>query len=130
MTRSATLVCANGVYDILCALGILLVPNTGIAQLHTSMFSLPLDPLARRMLAYWLITYGAIRVAAMSRNKTLHSLVVMTYLLEAAAFAAEHLVHDTAHWQKVAFVSTSCICIAYYYLSECTYPWRVGTCLF
>jgi hypothetical protein len=116
--RWSTLVSANGIYDIVCALSILFAANTelgfSIAQLHTSMFVMPLDPLARRMLAYWLITYGTIRIAAVSRNKTVHSLVLMTYLLEAVVFASEHIVHDTTHWHKTAFVSTTCICIVYY----------------
>jgi hypothetical protein len=114
MIRSSTLVCANGIYDIVCAFSILFASNSGIAQLHTSVFSLPFDPLARRMLAYWLITYGAIRIAAVSHNRAVRFLVIMTYLLEAAVFATEHVVHDTTHWHKAAFVSTTCIWIVYY----------------
>lgn len=109
-------VSANGVYDIMCAVGILFLPNvwifSNLAQLHPTMFTTPENqnhPILRRSLAYWLLTYGSMRIAIVRRDDVVDYLVAMTYFLEAAAFAFEDVVHLTTQRDKVAWVSWSSV---------------------
>jgi hypothetical protein len=109
-------VCANGIYDVVCALSILFLPNTWIfrnlAQLHPTIFSAVTDqinPILRRTLAYWLITYGIVRVAVVRCDDVIDYLIASTYFLEAAAFTFEHVVHGTTQRNKVVWVACSSI---------------------
>lgn len=102
----------NGVYDILCAFGILFQPNilvfSKFAKLHPTMFSdeaYQKHPILRRILAYWILTYGLIRIAIIRHDIAIDVLVATTYLLEASAFAFEDIAHSTTQRYKVAWVS-------------------------
>jgi hypothetical protein len=103
----------NGVYDILCAAGILWfsdVPGFSVlAKLHTDMFAKEehrQNPVIRRMMAYWLMTYGMVRIAAgLSRTPHLYIIAAMTYFVEAGCFEYENRVGRTMIPSKVAFVS-------------------------
>jgi hypothetical protein len=108
-----SLVWVNGVYDIVCALSILFMPHTTLGTLHLSIFTCPVEPLTRRILAFWLLTYGSIRVAHF-KGKTQY-LVTVSYLLEAIFFLSEYSVWHTAQGYKVAFVVSSSMAIAYFY---------------
>jgi hypothetical protein len=103
----------NGVYDILCAISMLFLPKVWIfsvfSRLHPSMFTTPIDPITQRILSYWVMTYGAIRISAIMRNDVVDSLVSMTYLFEATVFAFEYIVHGTTHLYKTIWVIISCI---------------------
>lgn len=117
------IVAANGVYDVMCAVGILFLPNTiffsKLAQLHPTMFAEAADqnhPILRRALAYWLITYGAVRIAIFVRCDAVDYLGAVSYFVEAAAFAFEDVVHNTTVRQKVAWVSWSSVLLGIWVL--------------
>jgi hypothetical protein len=111
---------SNGLYDIACAVGILFVPNAWIfselARLHPCIFSAEEDasnPLVQRVLAYWLMTYGSIRlVGGIAPSYTLKWLVIMTYLVEAFAFGFEYVFYQNTQWYKVLWICTSCIILS------------------
>jgi len=76
----------NGVYDILCAISILgIVPFPILDELHLSVLkkNKKEDPLMERFLAYWLFTYGLIRIFGDRR------LIAYSYFTEATFFANE-----------------------------------------
>ena len=80
----------NGAYDIACATCILFVKNdyTQLSSLHSSMFKTKGDdPMLRRLLAYWLLTYGFARlVAGIHYSVSSDMIASMTYFLEAFCF--------------------------------------------
>ena len=108
-----TILLLNGIYDILCSAGILWFSNipgfSELSKLHTGMFSKESDrenPVIRRLLAYWLMTYGMVRLAAsLSQTRPLYIVAAMTYFIEAGCFEYENRVGETLISTKVAFVS-------------------------
>lgn len=67
----------NGIYDILCALTILDVVKIPILQdLHLSMFHEELNDISKRLLGYWIMTYGFMRLS----NNPL--IIYESYILE------------------------------------------------
>lgn len=91
---------ANGVYDVMCALSLLgVVP--WMRHLHLSMVVMAFTtPLAERMFAYWILTYGIVRCCSDNMR-----LVALTYVLEAACIIHEYYVHHT-------FVAVNTVCTA------------------
>ena len=87
----------NGVYDMCCCLGILFLSNVpGFAQLsrlHNTMFvddENVENPIIRRLLAYWLMTYGMVRTVAGARQElALDVAAALTYFIEAFCFEFE-----------------------------------------
>ena len=72
-----TLFVVNGLYDILCALTLLDVVKIPILQdLHISMFHRELTDISKRLLGYWIMTYGFMRL---SNN---FFLIYESYILE------------------------------------------------
>jgi hypothetical protein len=110
------IVCANGIYDVVCAVGIIVPPNTfllsSLGCLHPNMFVEPIDAVTRRILSYWLATYGVVRIAAVMNNDIVDILVIFTYLFEAYVFTLEYIFYKTTHGCKVAWVSASSILLA------------------
>ena len=89
------LIVANGIYDIICGVCILKNHNR---EPHLDMFIIQLNPDSRRFLAYWIITYGIIRLMAN------HRIAAITYFIEAALFEYERT-HFTLVPYKVSFVT-------------------------
>lgn len=111
-------VACNGVYDLLCAASILFLSDASflgiLAKLHPNMFVDDRDrdnPVVRRLLAYWLATYGCVRVAACARDRRTDILAIATYFIEACAYANEYIIYRTAAGDKAAFVSLSSLVI-------------------
>jgi hypothetical protein len=104
-----SVVCANGIYDIVCAIAIILYPSSSMGRLHTDVFVAPMDDIARRMLAYWVFTYGIVRLVAVLHHPAVDRLIVATYLLEGVVFALEALVHHTTYHWKVLWIVGTCI---------------------
>jgi hypothetical protein len=107
---------SNGVYDILCALSILShgkLPLVGcLAQLHSTMYKEEIqkrdlfDSVFKRMLAFWIFTYGCIRlVAGLDASYFMDILAAVSYFIEAVAFEYESRVGDSMDQAKVTFVS-------------------------
>lgn len=115
----------NRVYDLMCALSILFlssVPVVGFfSTLHPQMFANSEDanhPVIRRLLAYWLLTYGTVRVAA-GFDRALVFVGAVTYFIEALCFVYEYRIGMTMKGAKVAFVSLFsvllsllCLCVS------------------
>lgn len=90
----------NGIYDILCAACILkIIDIPFLSELHTSMIKIK-NPVSERFLAYWIFTYGIIRI---SGNRPLIS---YSYFIEAAFFANEFIL-DNVYTEKTIFVVAS-----------------------
>jgi hypothetical protein len=104
-----SVVCANGVYDIVCAIAIMFFPDTSIGRLHVDVFVAPMDAITRRILAYWVLTYGVIRMAAVLHHQTVDRVIVTTYLLEAVVFAVETLVFNSTHRCRAAWIVGTCM---------------------
>jgi hypothetical protein len=104
-----SVVCANGIYDIVCAIAIMFFPDTSMGRLHVDVFVAPMDTITQRMLAYWVLTYGIIRIAAVLHHHLVDRLIITTYLLEAVVFAVEALVYNTTHKGRVAWIVGTCI---------------------
>lgn len=71
----------NGIYDILCGLNLLnVIKLPFLDTIHTQMFHhvLIADDFTRRLLAYWIITYGIIRLCGEKRSH----LISLSYYLE------------------------------------------------
>ena len=94
----------NGVYDIICATSILFLPSVPIfhlfSHLHSDMF-VDKDDFAKRMLAYWIYTYGFVRLlAGIHFDIFLYLIACATYILETAAVAFEACKHnETEAWR-------------------------------
>ena len=94
----------NGIYDILCALCILKIIDFPIIRnLHTQMLSRvhpELNSLVERFFAYWIFTYGIIRVSDCT------SLIPYSYYIE-AAFITNEIIHQTIDKQNLSVVAAS-----------------------
>ena len=85
----------NGIYDILCALSILKIINIPVLeQIHLQMFkNMNYEPIFERFLAYWIFTYGIIRVKY-------NIFVPYSYYIESLFIANECLVYKTIIFEK------------------------------
>ena len=90
----------NGIYDILCAACILHIIE--IPSIHLSMIKTETNPITERYLAYWIFTYGVIR---MSGN---NQLISCSYFIEALFFFNEYR-NDAVYTDKAWFVIISSI---------------------
>jgi hypothetical protein len=104
------LIKVNGVYDILCALSILRVVNIPyLDRLHLSMIKNNSEnPLFERFLAYWIFTYGIMRLSV---NNSF--IVSGSYFLEALFFANELFKHRSVYVDKALFVIFTSLLIGY-----------------
>lgn len=103
------LIKANGLYDILCAVIILSKKNTILGKLHASLFlTHQLNTMSLRMLAYWIFTYGMIRL--LSDNKILLS---SSYMIEMGVYANEIIVHKSVSICKSVPVMIMSMVFAY-----------------
>jgi len=104
----------NGLYDILCGCCILWQCETiqlfvYLGSLHPTMFIEPNHsnhPVIRRLLAYWLFTYGLVRLfAGMTEEFYLDIVAAITYFLEAFCYEYERWIGQTVIHEKTTFVS-------------------------
>lgn len=109
----SVLLIANGLYDIVCAVSILgSLPV--FSAIHASLFQEPLVPVMARLLAYWILTYGVIRLycGLVSGNKVL---AIVSYVIEALCLELEALSSGNSVWPNrahfVAFLSFGFGCL-------------------
>ena len=98
-------VALNGVYDIACAIQLLLFP--GLYELHISMFESEDDrenSVVHKLMASWMFTYGCIRLWQVSPT-----LIAVSYLIEAAAF---HSLMDRIYRWNGMFVCYTSLAMA------------------
>jgi hypothetical protein len=99
-----TVFAINGLYDILCAISILgIVPVPILDELHLSVLQKHKkeDPLMERFLAYWLFTYGLIRIFGDRR------LIAYSYFTEALVFGNEWAIYDADSSQALFIIWSS-----------------------
>ena len=117
------IVLINGVYDIVCAICILLcigcqatVPV--FSKLHPTMFlERSDDPVVNRLLSYWILTYGIVRLyAGLVDDYHIQILAAMTYFIEAGCFSYENLVGMTLVDYKANFVSITSVILGSFLL--------------
>uniref|UniRef100_A0A6C0DCL7 Uncharacterized protein n=1 Tax=viral metagenome TaxID=1070528 RepID=A0A6C0DCL7_9ZZZZ len=98
------IVLLNGIYDILCAISILKIIHIPIlSELHLSMIKkYDRNPLFERFFAYWIFTYGIIRIFG---NNLLISL---SYFVEAVFLLNEYM-NNILVTDKALFVIVSSI---------------------
>lgn len=95
-----TLVRLNGLYDLLCGaclLNYIHIPM--LNRLHTNMFQQTLtNEFSSRLLAYWIITYGTVRLLCHTTP-----LLSISYYLEAACLWHEMKYHQ--EYSRLLFTS-------------------------
>ena len=92
----------NGIYDIICSLCILFHLKNKIHFLHPNIFLNNHDKRFNRLLAFWIFTYGIIRLFA-AFNSQLIIFASITYFIEAFYFLYE-LYLNTTYREKAIFV--------------------------
>ena len=94
-----TIVRLNGLYDLLCGACLLnFIQIPVLNRLHTDMFNITKDDLSSRLLGYWVIMYGTIRLC---HDTTL--LVSLSYYLEAICLWHEMKYHP--QYSRLLFTS-------------------------
>jgi len=103
------LLIANGLYDVVCAFCTICAPETSI---HLTCFikeEVRQDPMIRRLLAYWIATYGLVRLHAGIAGEC-YGIAAATYFVECASYGLEMRYSEMIPW-KASFVSASCALI-------------------
>ena len=91
----------NGIYDVLCGLSILgYIRIPYLENLHLDMIkNNKNNEILKRYYAYWILTYGYIRLTQTDVN-----LLVMSYLIEAIFIANEVYNTEDMYKEKGVFV--------------------------
>ena len=105
----------NGIYDILCSLSILFT-NNYFSNIHPNLFKdkeNQENPIIRRFMAYWILTYGSIRLFSgyYQNSKELLLLSYYSYLIEILAFEYELFISNSLYLYKIKFISIVSIII-------------------
>jgi hypothetical protein len=105
----------NGIYDILCSFSILF-SNNYFSNIHPKLFKdkeNQENPIIRRFMAYWILTYGSIRLFSgyYQNSKELLLLAYYSYLIEILAFEYELFISNSLYLYKVKFISIVSIII-------------------
>lgn len=116
-----SLIVFNGIYDIFCGINIILFfneksPNI-FACLHPSIFIYDKDivhPIFYRMLAYWIITYGTIRIMYFCNSKYIRAIVSFTYIFEAFVFCFEFCCYDSTFLYHTLWISSTSLILSYF----------------
>lgn len=98
----------NGVYDIICSASLLNIIHPFFTQFHLNMFYFNLDPLEIRLLAYWIATYGSIRIIGS------YKLICISYCIEALFIINETFIEKTIYLDKGIFVIFFSFLLAFY----------------
>lgn len=107
----------NGVYDIACSISIIAPCNNMLSVLHVQIFQDNVSTagclLWHRIMAYWVLTYGMVRLAsAVYCHRVLHALSAGTYLVEAMAYILEGFYFKTVvRHQKFLICSCFALCL-------------------
>jgi len=99
----------NGIYDIICGISILFFNNI-FSKLHTSLFIEDLSDINKRFLAYWILTYGIVRLYIGWYDELIF-IGSITYILE-AVFLEYELLNNNMDIIKTHLVSLFSILLA------------------
>ena len=120
MNLFSKIILLNGIYDILCAISILQIVNIPIINnLHLSMLNLSQDnnPIMQRFMAYWIFTYGVLRIYSGYSNN--YELAAISYFIEAAIISNEFFIYKSMVINSSVFVIISSIVLG----GLCWYSW-------
>ena len=81
----------------------LLITDNYFSRFHLSIFKQKPDEINKRFLAYWIITYGIIRLFLGISNKY-SFLITLSYLIEILAFEYELYLSNNLYKYKVRFI--------------------------
>ena len=115
----SSLLIINGIYDILCAFSILGVSfplSTYLSELHPEMIrdDCSDNPVTRRILAYWIFTYGVIRlIAGIYPREDYFVVASVTYFIEAFALEYESYLGYARYPIQIHFVSLFSIILGF-----------------
>lgn len=110
----------NGIYDIICALSILYFNNNYFSNFHIDIFKdeYKKNNVMNRILAYWILTYGIIRIFAIFNNYYLNILIIISYLIEIFGFVNEEFFYKTTITYKVSFISFFSLIIILFFINK------------
>lgn len=92
-----TIIFLNGIYDLVC--GFLFL------DIHKLVFKIEYNnDLMKRLLSYWIITYGIIRIAIISNNPIINIMIIISYFIEIFAFFNESYFYNTTDKNKVEWI--------------------------
>ena len=98
---------ATGYYDILCGLCLLGILNIPVLNtLHTNMFVETLTPQSQRLLGYYVLLQGKVRIDFAPRRKA--NTVIWSYLIEGFVILYEMFIHGTILCDKGILVLLVC----------------------
>lgn len=100
-----SLIFVNGIYDICCGLSILMTDKY-LSRLHLHLFIMEPEKTTKRFLAYWIITYGFIRIFVFNSNE---NLVKISYLLEMIFFEYESYISNNLIKKDIRFMTYMCL---------------------
>ena len=104
----STIVFANGIYDILCALSITRRIHIPVLnKLHLSLFKRRPNP---DYLALWIFVNGIVRCSIYNRQAI--TLITLSYYIEAVLFAVEWMKNNVVV-EKTVFVIVSSVVLGY-----------------
>jgi hypothetical protein len=100
----------NGIYDLICGFTILFFSSNTylkpIANLHPMIFKEEFrNDLIKRLLAYWIITYGTIRTAVIFKNNCIFIMIIISYFIEILAYSNENYLYKTTDNNKVLWIN-------------------------
>jgi len=102
MKIHALLLLLNGIYDVLCSISILTDSLPVLNTLHTGVFREEIAPEAKRLLSYWILTYGVTRIlAGVFSERAIAVTAAMTYFIEIFAFEYELHAFESVIQSKV-----------------------------
>jgi len=111
----------NGTYDVACAVSLLWLGGVcgfrTLSLLHVDMWDCEARKvcgLGRRLLAYWILTYGVVRLAAGLRSDGVHDgLAALTYWIEGLCFEHEIRVDSFRNVWKMRFTSLCSVALGF-----------------
>lgn len=109
-----TLLVLNGIYDVICAISLIwfydIFPFSLFSRLHITMYKdkeVIENKIIKRLLAYWIFTYGIIRIqAGINEWKMLGSI---TYFIEGFCFLIEDFMDNKVVKYKIYSVILMCL---------------------
>ena len=111
LSMVSSFVLCNGIYDVLCAWAIVFGKPLFLSDIHISMFHnkeiLANCLTMKHMMAYWILTYGIVRICGSFGGVESKSMCILSYIIEAGCFEFELLHRKNMSAWRVHFVSVS-----------------------
>ena len=102
------LIFINGIYDILCALFFI--------NFHLNVYK-DKNNINQRFLAYWIFTYGYIRLFIIFDNKFINYLIFLSYFFEAFIYFNElYFYNSNIYYKSICIIISSLILAIFIYL--------------